>query len=86
MHTVKLWKGQLGELYSPTLKSVKLYVVVIPKPARREASVAGEVGLPPEAVRLGGKLVGAALAMLLTTAGEPGPRSMRLSSVASLRT
>lgn len=28
----------------------------------------------------------AAFTMLLTTAGEPGPRSMRLSSVASLRT
>lgn len=33
-----------------------------------------------------GKLVEAAFTMLLTTAGEPGPRSMRLSSVASLRT
>ncbi len=58
----------------------------LPRPARREARVAGEEGLSEGAVRMGGKLVGAALGMLLTTAGEPGPRSMRLSSVASLRT
>lgn len=38
------------------------------------------------AVTDGGRPVGAALGMLLTTAGEAGPRSMRLSSVASLRT
>lgn len=48
--------------------------------------MAGEEGLPAGAVTLEYKLVGAALCMLLTTAGEPGPRSMRLSSVASLRT
>lgn len=47
-----------------------------PRPASREAKVAGDEG----------KAAGAAFAMLLTTAGEPGPRSMRLSSVASLRT
>lgn len=55
----------------------------IPRPARREANVAGEEG-PPATVWC--KLVGAVFGMLLTTAGEPGPRSMRLSSVASLRT
>lgn len=60
--------------------------VYVPRPARREAKVAGEEGLAAGAVKAGGKLVGAALGMLLTTAGEPGPRSMRLSSVASLRT
>lgn len=60
--------------------------VCIPRPARREAKVAGEEGLPAGAVMAGGKLVGAAFGMLLTTAGDPGPRSMRLSSVASLRT
>lgn len=48
--------------------------------------MAGEEGLPAGAVMEGGRLVGAAFGMLLTTAGEPGPRSMRLSSVASLRT
>lgn len=58
----------------------------VPKPARREAKVAGEEGLPAGAVIEAGRLVGAAFGMLLTTAGEPGPRSMRLSSVASLRT
>lgn len=58
----------------------------IPKPARREDKVLGEEGPPVGAVRVGGKLVGAVCGMLLTTAGEPGPRSMRLSSVASLRT
>lgn len=54
--------------------------VCIPRPARWDAKVAGEAG-PPPTVEC--KLVGAALGMLLTTAGEPGPRSMRLSSVAS---
>lgn len=48
--------------------------------------MAGEEGLPAGAAMVGGRLVGAALGMLLTTAGEPGPRSIRLSSVASLRT
>lgn len=48
--------------------------------------MAGEEGLPVAAVTDGGKLVGAALGMSLTTAGEAGPRSIRLSSVASLRT
>jgi len=60
-----------------------------PRPARREAKVAGEEGLAAVAVTVGGGPVGAGEAaprMLLTTAGEPGPRSMRLSSVASLRT
>lgn len=54
----------------------ELHMVYKPRPASREAKVAGDEG----------KLAGAAFAMLLTTAGEPGPRSMRLSSVASLRT
>lgn len=61
-------------------------IFFIPRPARRDAKVAGEEGLPVEAVMPGGKLLGAAFGILLTTAGEPGPRSMRLSSVASLRT
>lgn len=46
--------------------------VCVPSPARRDASVAGEPGAP--------------LDMLLSTAGEPGPRSIRLSSVASFST
>lgn len=44
----------------------------VPRPARRDASVAGEPG--------------ATLDVLLSTAGEPGPRSIRLSSVASFST
>lgn len=46
--------------------------------------MAGEEGPPAGAVMVVGRLAGVALPRLLTTAGEPGPRSMRLSSVASL--
>lgn len=45
--------------------------------------MAGDEG--PTAV-VEGRLAEVGLTMSLTTAGEPGPRSMRLSSVASLRT
>lgn len=64
----------------------------------REAGEAERTGAT-EAGRLVGRLAGrlagmlegrleggVALTMGVTTAGEPGPRSMRLSSVASLRT
>lgn len=56
-----------------------------PRPARREESVAGEAERAgaTEAGRLDG---GVPLILGLTTAGEPGPRSIRLSSVASLKT
>lgn len=56
-----------------------------PRPASREDSVAGDADRTgaTEAGRLEG---GVALALGLTTAGEPGPRSIRLSAVASLRT
>lgn len=56
-----------------------------PRPASREESVAGEAERAgaTEAGRLEG---GVPLILGLTTAGEPGPRSIRLSSVASLRT
>ncbi|KAG7263025.1 hypothetical protein CRUP_016800 [Coryphaenoides rupestris] len=48
-------------------------------PARREASEAGEEGGPAGATRLEGRPAGAMLGMLLTTAGDPGPRRWRAS-------